>query len=117
MPPETTFFTEPFFVERCISSSFLVVFIFSHRFAVVVKIASTASRDLEVLTFSDGTVSLRNSLIIFCICSVCNVALNFCGDSFSQINCFRRCNNVSLIIGATGFWLIVLILSHVITGL
>ena len=50
-------------------------------------------------------------------CSVCNVALTFCGDSFSQINCFGRCNHVSLVLGANGFWLIVLILSHVITGL
>ena len=44
-------------------------------------------------------------------------ALNFSGDSFSQINCFGRCSNVSLIIVSTGLWLIVLILSHVITGL
>ena len=94
---------------------FLVVFIFRHRFAVVVKIVSTASR--EVTTFSDSTVSSRNSLIILCMCSVCNVALIFCGDSFSQINCFGRCNNVLLIIGATGFWLIVLMLIHVTTGL
>ena len=36
----------------------LVVFIFRHRFAVLVKIASTASR--EEITFSDGTVSSRN---------------------------------------------------------
>ena len=50
----------------------------------------------EVITFSDGRVSSisANSLIILCVCSVCNVALNFCGDSFSQINCFGRCNNV-----------------------
>ena len=55
----------------------------------------------EVITFSDGTVSSisANSLIILCVCSVCNVALNFCGDSFSQINCFGRCNNVLLITG------------------
>ena len=92
-----------------------MVFIFRHRFAVVVKIVSTASK--EVITFSDGTVSSRNWLIILCVCSVCNVALNFCGDSFSQINCFGKCNNVSLIIGATGFWLIVFMLIHVITGL
>ena len=34
---------------------------------------------------------------------------DFCEDSFSQINCFGRCSNVSLIIGSTGLWLIVLI--------
>ena len=50
-----------------------------------------------MITFSDATVSSGNSLIILCICSVRNVALNFCGDSFSEINCFGRCNNVSLI--------------------
>ena len=73
----------------------------------------------EVITFSDGKVSSRNSLIIIilCMCSVCNVAQNFCGDSFSPVNCFGRCNNVSLIVGATGFWLIVLMLIHVIIGL
>ena len=92
-----------------------MAFIFRHRFAVVVEIVSTASR--EVITFSDGTVSSRNSLIILCMCSVCSVALNFCGDSFSQINCFGRCNNVSLINGATRFWLIVLMLIYVIIGL
>ena len=54
---------------------------------------------------------------ILCICSVWNVALNFCRYSFSHINRFGRCNNVSLIIDATGFWLIVLVLSHVITRL
>ena len=85
------------------TSSFLMVFIFRHRFAVLVKIASTPSR--EVLTFSRGTSSSRNSLIILCTCSVCNVALNFFLDLFSQINCFGRCNNVSLITGATRFWL------------
>ena len=47
------------------------------------KIVSTASR--EVITFSDDTASSGNSLIILCICSVRNVALNFCGDSFYQI--------------------------------
>ena len=72
-----------------------MVFNFRHSFAVAVKIVSTASR--EVITFSDGTVSFGNSLIILCVCSVCNVALNFCGDSFSQINCFGRRNHVSLI--------------------
>ena len=30
---------------------------------------------------------------------VCNAALNFCGDSFSHINCFGRCINVMLITG------------------
>ena len=85
-----------------------MVFIFRHRFAVVMKIVSTASR--EVITFSDDTVSSRNSLIILCICSVCNMALNFCGHLFSQINCFATCNNVLLIIGAARFWLMVLIL-------
>ena len=78
-----------------------MVFIFRNRFAVVVKIASTASR--ELLTFSDGTVSSRNSLIVLCICSVCNLALNFYGNSFSQINSFGTCNNALLIIGVTGF--------------
>ena len=62
-----------------------------------VKIVSTASR--EVITFSDGTVSSGNSLIIPCICSVRTLALNFCGDSFSQISCFGRCNHVSWITG------------------
>ena len=85
-----------------------MVFIFRHRFAVVMKIVSTAPR--EVITFSDDTVSSRNSFIILCICSVCNMALDFCGDLFSQINCFATCNNVLLKIGAARFWLIVLIL-------
>ena len=96
-------------------SPFLAVFIFRHSFAVVVKIFSMASR--EVITFSDGTVSSRNSLIILCTCSVCHVDLNFCAQSFSQINCFGRCNNVLLITGTTEFWSIVLLLIHVITGL
>ena len=77
---------------------------------MVVKIFSMASR--EVITFSDGTMSSRNLLIILCTCSVCIVALNFFGDSFSQINCFGR--GIIVIIGATGFWLIVLMLLHVI---
>ena len=71
----------------------------------------------EVITFSEGTESSRNLLIILCTCSVCHMALNFCAESFSQINCFGRCNNVLLISGATGFWSIVLLLIHVITGL
>ena len=39
------------------------------------------------------------------------MAPNFCRDSFSQINCFGRCDNVSLVIGAAGFWVNVLILN------
>ena len=78
-----------------------------------------------LLSFSPGTkVSPRRkwkqclwcyvygSILVFL-----KAALNFSGDSFSQINCFGRCSNVSLIIVSTGLWLIVLILSHVITGL
>ena len=102
-----------FLLKDILCRLFSVVFIFGHRFAVVLKIVYTASR--EVITF--GTMSSRNSLIVLCMCSVCSVALNFCGDSFSHRNCFGRCSNVSLIIGATGFWLIVLMLIHVIIGL
>ena len=75
---------------------------------VVNRIVATASR--EVVTFSDGTVSSGNFLVILCIWSVRNEALNFCGDSFSQINCFGRCNNVSLLTGVgTKYWYQILI--------
>ena len=47
-----------FLLKDILCRLFLVVFIFRHRFAVVVKIVSTAS--WEVITFSDGTVSSRN---------------------------------------------------------
>ena len=70
-----------------------------HCVTTLITDAKESDYKRVVITFSDGTVSSANSLINLCICSVCNVALNFCGDSFSQINCFGRCNHVSLITG------------------
>ena len=64
---------------------FITTLILKQRFAVVIRIFSTASR--EVLTFLSGLLSIRKSCIILCIAFDCSAVLNLSEESLSQINC------------------------------
>ena len=68
---------------------------FKQRLTVVIRIFSTASR--EVLTFLSGLLSIRKSCAILCMSLDCSAVLNLSEESFPQVNCLGKRTNVSLI--------------------
>ena len=82
------FFVEPFLFEDILQRRFFAVLIFKQRFAIEIRIFSTASRFMS--TFLVIVVVFIKSWIILWMSSDCNVSLNFCDESFSQKNCFGR---------------------------